>query len=502
MAGRAGTIIATENSPSTSFFSFVVENGSTPKKGQYVQVRKGDGKLFGYIAEIRKANRYFERAESVAEYEKLGGMSKHFPSDSWEYVTADVRILGVLSDNGIARAFFPPSPGNVVEYADDELLKKFLGFADDGLNIGNVQHHEVDAKLNLTRLLQKHVAILAMSGAGKSHLASVLIEELLERDRKKGRVAVIVADMHGEYAGFSKDARYSGKVKVVDGKEIALPLRKVSPQMISEWIPDLPNAQRELLRGAMISLRRKKKDYYEFSELLEEIDASEETKSEAAKLALKRALRKLKSYKLLTKNIEIPRLLREVKPGQMLVFDLSPIDNLEKKQIILSMTARRLFSMRRKNRIPPFLLLVEEAHNFADQGSRQRTISRSIIEKVAREGRKFGASLCLISQRPVNLSTTALSQCSSHIILRVTNPNDLEHIQMSSEGIDSRAAKSISSLKVGEAIIVGDAVNYPLFLKVRRRKTAEHEKGSSLERQAKEFENSAEEKEKKVEAFV
>ena len=76
--------------------------------------------------------------------------------------------------------------------------------------------------------------------------------------------------------------------------------------------------------------------------------------------------------------------------------------------------------------------------------------------------------MCLISQRPVNLSTTALSQCNTHIILRVTNPNDLDHIQMSSEGIDARVAKSITSLKVGEAILVGEAVNSPVFVERTR----------------------------------
>ena len=125
-----------------------------------------------------------------------------------------------------------------------------------------------------------------------------------------------------------------------------------------------------------------------------------------------------------------------------------------------------------------------------------------MIETIAREGRKFGASLCLISQRPVNLSTTALSQCNTHIILRVTNPNDLDHIQMSSEGIDARVAKSITGLKVGEAIIVGEAVNYPVFVNIRDRKSLKREKGAPLNQQAIEFERQKDRKEEQVEAFL
>jgi hypothetical protein len=100
------------------------------------------------------------------------------------------------------------------------------------------------------------------------------------------------------------------------------------------------------------------------------------------------------------------------------------------------------------------------------------------------------------------LSTTALSQCNTHIILRVTNPNDLDHIQMSSEGIDSRVAKNIAGLKVGEAIIVGEAVNYPVFISVRERNSTKREKGAPLHRQAIEFEEQAEKRKKNAEAFI
>jgi DNA helicase HerA-like ATPase len=187
----------------------------------------------------------------------------------------------------------------------------------------------------------------------------------------------------------------------------------------------------------------------------------------------------------------------------MTILDFSTIDSLRKKQILVAMIARRLFHLRKRGKIPPFLLLIEEAHNFAREKAEERdAVSRSIIETIAREGRKFGASLCLISQRPVNLSTTALSQCNTHIILRVTNPNDLDHIQKSSEGIDSRVVKSITSLKVGEAIIVGEAVNYPVFVSVRDRKSIKREKGAPLHQQAIEFEAKREKREKGAEAFI
>ncbi|MBI5047036.1 ATP-binding protein [Candidatus Micrarchaeota archaeon] len=499
-----GTIVVTEESPSTIQFSFVIKNKDV-RKGQFVQVSGHENEtIFGFVSEILKANRYFERADSVADFQlSQGGISNNFPTSSWEYMLAEVKILGAFRNKRFSRVFVPPSPGQNVLLADGDILKTFLGFEDSGLHLGQIEHHAVDAKISMTRLLQKHLAILAMSGAGKSHLSSVILEELLMRKKEDGRVAIVVVDIHGEYIGFVHDPVFGSKTSIIDGNDICVPLRKISPETIMEWVPDLSSPQRDLLRHALAALKTtKKSDGFSFKELISAIDVSDVTKDEV-KRALKRTITELRRYKFLSTKSEKPKLVSEIAPGKLTILDFSSIDSLRKKQILVSMIARRLFSLRKKNKIPPFLLLIEEAHNFAREKAEEReTVSRSIIETIAREGRKFGASLCLISQRPVNLSTTALSQCNTHIILRVTNPNDLDHIQMSSEGIDARVAKSITGLKVGEAILVGEAVNSPIFIQVRDRKSTKRERGAPLHKQAVEFEESREKKEKGVEAFI
>ncbi len=503
MSEFLGTIITAEGSPSTSEFQFVIDKNAHPMKGQYVQVNEGEKIIFGYISEIVRANRYFERAESVAEYSKNTDISKHFPTESWEYTNAMVKILGTHAKGKFQRSFSPPKPGSKVMNTQKNILEPFLGFKENGMFLGSIQHHDVPVRIDLTRMFQKHVAILAMSGAGKSHLSSVLLEEILDRSKDTGRIATVVIDIHGEYVGFAHDSRYGNNTKIINGKEIHVPLRKISPEVLSEWMPNISSVQRELLRGAMTALRKEKTgEAYGLKELVAKVMDSPETKNEQAKLALKRALQNLRGMRLISKNKENPLLVSDVKPGRLLIVDLSEVDSHMKKQITVTMLARKLFRLRKKGRIPPFLFLVEEAHNFASQAETEQCISRSVIETIAREGRKFGASLCLVSQRPVNLSTTALSQCNTHIILRVTNPNDLDHIQMSSEGIDSHTAKSITGLQVGEAIIVGAAVNHPVFVSVRERKSEKREKGLPLEEQAKKFEEEIERKEKNVEAFL
>ena len=79
------------------------------------------------------------------------------------------------------------------------------------------------------------------------------------------------------------------------------------------------------------------------------------------------------------------------------------------------------------------------------------------------------------------MSTTALSQCNSNIILRVSNPYDLDHIKRSCEGVTDYTMRMLPGLKVGQALVTGEVVNYPLLINVRNRKSIKSEKGVKLE---------------------
>ncbi len=507
-----GTVISTELSPTTMEFAFVLDTNSPVRKGQFVQTTSEEGIVFGFVAEIARANRYFERAESVAEYEREAPISSHFPIKSWEYTIADVKILGRMEKKGEhyhqQRVSLPPSPGTKVIEADEAMLKDFVGFTETGLHIGKLQHHEVPAKIDLTRLFQKHLAILAMSGAGKSHLASVMLEELLERPKEQGRIAVVVIDIHGEYVGFKFDPNYGRKVRIVSGKEICIPFRQLTPGLISSWFTEISSVGQNELSKIMREMAQQEKNerqVFGVPDLIKKVETGDMPKS--TKDSLLRALYELKALNLVSQSKEIPNLRQNVQPGEMLVLDLSDMDDMRKKKLIVSYVASRLFNLRRKEQIPPTFLLVEEAHNFAPEKAKAaHNPSKSIIEKIAREGRKFGLALGVVSQRPVQLSTTTLSQCNTHIILRVTNPNDLKHIGESSEGIDQRMLRAITTLKVGEGIIVGEAVRYPIFIEIRDRKSRKMEKGKPLHEQALSYESNAkkadEEADEELEAFL
>ncbi len=493
-----GTVISTMEGPSTEQFFFVVTEPGV-RRGQYVQIDSASGPLIACVSELVRANRYFERAESVSEYEKQArtkagehSFLTEFPARDWEYVLAHCKVLGLFDHGALCRVGFPPSPGDRVYPVPETLLSDFAGFASSGLHLGSLLQHEVDARVDLTRLLQKHVAVLGISGSGKSHCVGVLIEELLDRKPEDGRVAVVAYDVHGEYTGFAdvrRNPAYAKKTIVVDGTKIRIATHKLSSRMLSEFIPELSATQGRELDKIIRGLKKAMKEggvAFDLAELVQAVEKSAMKENVRGPLAA--WLSSLRGMRLFSRS-DYPNLRQVVKPGQLTVFDLSGITQQKKKQIILGYFANKLFVGRQKEKVPPFILLVEEAHNFArEQAPKGGAISRSIIETIAREGRKFGASLCLVSQRPVQLSTTALSQCNTFMIFRITNPYDLDHIKQSCEAIDADTANAITTLRVGEGIVIGEAVNHPLFLRVRLRKTVKAGSSRTLSEMAKAFE--------------
>jgi len=492
-----GTVVSTPEGPSPSGLSFVVTSGVV-HRGQFVELDYSEGTLIALVTNVIKTNRYFERADSVKEFESSGSaLFEQFPTTEWEYLIAETRPLGVFSEKITKRATYPPSPGTKVRLAANENLQRFLNFdLKHGMQLGKVEYHDLPVQLSISSLLKKHLAILALSGGGKSYLVSVLLEELLDRPKEAGRIATVVLDPHGEYSCFAEPAKdkgkqdYSSRTKLVRARDVQIGVPKLSIGILSGIIPGLSSAQKRDLGKIINALRAEMKKGLGPFDLQDVLDAvmKDAIIKENTKAALGGWISNLIELNLFGKT-DSPSIYDLVKPGNLTVIDLSDLIDVRKKQIIVSYFAQRLFYERRNKSIPPFLLVLEEAHQFVpERMGRDVAISRSIIRTIAREGRKFGAALCLVSQRPVKLDTTALSQCNTHIILRITNPYDLKHIGESSEGLDSKSTEMISSLRVGEALIVGEATHYPLFFKVRERKSQESKHEISLEKAALQFE--------------
>lgn len=492
-----GTVIATSNGPAVNHFSFVLKETNQKaipiQKGQFIQLNSM-GIVIAMVENIIKTNRYFDHAEAVSEYERGGlPLSAIFPADRWEYIIAFAKPLGIYHQNNLTRVSFPPSPGDKVYLVDDSILSKMLGLDSNGINLGNICYHEhIPGSFNLTKLFQKHIAILAMSGAGKSYTASVLIEELLNRKKELGRLGTVIVDVHGEYTSFSSKndggADFSNLVTVVRSTHFSINTTFLTANQFAEILPQMSPIQVRELTQILNEIRSKNSNVaYSLRDLMSQIEIKENINTKTKEVLLS-WLYELEALHLF-EDYENPKLNEAIIPGQALIVDLSGTTHLRKKQIIITYLARRLFNLRKRNLIPPYVFVLEEAHQFCPESAKRFALSRTIIETYAREGRKFGASLLVLSQRPVHLSTTVLSQCGTHIIGKVTNPYDLDHIKKSSEQITKETLNLISSLPTGEVLVVGAATKFPVFIKVRERRSKSPD-FLDLEESAKKFEKS------------
>jgi hypothetical protein len=138
---------------------------------------------------------------------------------------------------------------------------------------------------------------------------------------------------------------------------------------------------------------------------------------------------------------------------------------------IYSLIADEIFEARVRNDLKlPVLLLLEEAHNFAPAQSMTPAERRAIntTKQIAQEGRKFGVGLILISQRPSRLDETTLSQCNSYIIMRMVNPADQKFVRNVVETLAEDEAKLLPDLDVGEAILSGQLINFPVLVRIKK----------------------------------
>ena len=292
-------------------------------------------------------------------------------------------------------------------------------------------------------MVQKHVSILAKTGGGKSFLCGDLIEELMKHD-----VTVMVLDPHGEY-GAMRDVGHVGKghrdFKVTargfeehiiefatdtNVNKNAKPLRFTLANIEAHDLLSLTSikngkAYLSALRKAIDAIKSVKKEY-----TLRDIIKVLESDEEGNNAALVNELQFLEDCKIFAPSGT--RIDELVVKGKMTIINLKGTEP-EIAELIVNRICTALFELRKLGKVPPMMLVVEEAHNYCPQQG--LAASSKIFRTIAAEGRKFGLGLTIISQRAAKIDKNVLSQCNTQMILKVTNPNDLKAITASVEGL-------------------------------------------------------------------
>ncbi len=154
--------------------------------------------------------------------------------------------------------------------------------------------------------------------------------------------------------------------------------------------------------------------------------------------------------------------------AQIINFNLEDIDDSLAK-IITKIYTKMLFDFTKKLKVRasiPFHLFLEEAHRYVQNDNDNFLLGYNIFERVAKEGRKYGLIFNLISQRPVEISETVISQCSNFIIFKMNHPRDLEYIKKMLPNINAEIVEKQKTLQPGTCVAFGKAFKVPLIIRM------------------------------------
>lgn len=175
-------------------------------------------------------------------------------------------------------------------------------------------------------------------------------------------------------------------------------------------------------------------------------------------------------------DVILQQFLGYIDKSNVTIIDLSAIP-FEVLSIVISLLSRVIFDfafhyskLRHTSGLVnniPFMLVCEEAHNYIPKnGGAEYYASKHSIERIAKEGRKYGLNLMVVSQRPSEVSETIFSQCNNFIVLKLTNVNDQNCIKNLLPDNNSSLVDTLPTLAAGECLVVGDAVPLPAVVKM------------------------------------
>jgi hypothetical protein len=320
-------------------------------------------------------------------------------------------------------------------------------------------------------ILQRHLSIIGMTGSGKSYFVGVLCEELA-----KHKAAIFIVDPHSEYIPMAQSLPSTVRRKIYGlGASSGLSKYTIDIRGISAYdfqnFTGMGEGSTSILARVIQNLK-KSQPTYSMSDILVQLNsiAEEKTASEAVAATWARNyLRTLADSGYI--GTSEPRIEEIANGNQISVIGMSGVKE-RIQQFLVTNILQRIFEARKQERIPPVIVIIEEAHRFAPSG--ESSPCTATIRTLAAEGRKFGICMIVITQRPNRLDATVLSQCVTNIVMKVKNPSDLNSIKLSAENITDNLIDSLPRFEKGEAVVMGESFPISIRFKVRSERKTEH----------------------------
>ncbi len=459
--------------------------------GSIVRIEAGDKLVFGLVTALRMAE--------MAIAEKSPGTKTHERDDDAKWL--EIELFGEGLRTGLGENDFTfergvvtyPLPGQPIFVATVGELGRIYNRPDKpSIHIGTLsQASALPVYLMTDELLGKHFAVLGTTGSGKSCSVTVLLQAILDI-APSGHI--ILLDPHNEYG-----KAFGARAEVIDPTTLHLPHWLMNFEESTELFVGktefAATSQTNILKEAILASRRSfctagiDKDSitvdtpvpYKLGDVLANVELQAKGLTTSQRASHDKIIAKIKAMQadkrfafLVRPDADVVdglastirqylRIPTDTKP--ISIIDLSGVPS-DVVDVVVSVLCRMIFDFAVWSPRPvkvPILLVCEEAHRYAprsDAAAFQPT--KQALARIAKEGRKYGVALGLVSQRPSELAETILSQCNTIIALRMSNEQDQNFVQRALPDAVRSLVEVLPTLRAQEALIVGEGTAVPV----------------------------------------
>lgn len=448
--------------------------------GSIVKIEAGDVLVFGVVTCLRMVE------------------TEGFANGNLKWLDMDLLGEGIKTGNDEAAFEFKrgvhtyPLPGNNIFVATASELSKIYKKPDQhSFCVGKLtQSSGTNVYLQTNAFLGKHFAILGTTGSGKSCAVSLFIHSILETCPG---AHLILLDPHDEYT-----SAFGSRAETFDLSQMELPHWLLNfEEAVGIFIGKTEfsaTSQTNILKNSILRARQSFAGAgtgstitvdtpvpYKIGDVNRYIETDKNSFSASKQESHLKILNKIETLRSdqrmrfliredgdVRDNIveRISCLLRfpvDGKPISILNLSGVPSDIVD---IIVSLVARIVFDFavwRPRDRYSPISFICEEAHRYVPKGDEAIfEPTRRSLARIAKEGRKYGVSLGLVTQRPSEISESVLSQCNTLVTLRMSNDQDQQFVRRALPDSLKSLTDALPSLRTQEAIIVGEGVSVPV----------------------------------------
>jgi uncharacterized protein len=455
---------------------------SAARMGALVSLRGPESRVFGVVNALRRERDGSgpQGERTVFEIQTLGEIP----------TTGPEAAIGAFQ-RGVSR--YPPLGAAVTTVTLRDLAKVYARPRTSNVHIGRLRHNQrVPAFIVTDSLLGKHFAVLGTTGAGKSCAVTVILRSILA-EHPKGHVVLI--DPQNEYG-----SAFADMAELLNPSNLQLPYWLLNFEEISHILVGVEQGEQRftqlaILKDAIVQAKRAmfpEDEYltvdtpipYRLSDLISALKEGmgKFNKADGAGPYLSlisriESLRSDRRYAFMFESLTVRDNMRQIM-AQLLripaggkpitIIDISGVPS-EVVDVVVSVLFRLVFELAAwsdRGAAPPVLLVCEEAHRYVPQDEVAAFApTKRVISRIAKEGRKYGVTLCLVSQRPSELAIGSLAQCNTVFALRLTNEHDQAFVARALPENARWLVESLPSLNTQEAVVVGDGVTVPVHIR-------------------------------------